>query len=498
MFRFLRQKILIKGSVFCSLLLFLICNACRVGPAYCPPEPEAPEEWKTSISNIESTPYRENWWEIFDDDRLNELEQTAIENNPTLYIALERVVEARALAGVKKADLYPHINLNPSFYDAGLLFKQFVPSGVSLPTPTTLSDVFRVHAMLYSIFLSTSYEVDLWGKIRGQYESAVYSAEAQLQDYYTSLLTLTSDLAGHYFQLRSLDAQLDYLNATIENYQRDVDLLRSRFEKGIANLVDVTNASLQVTNAQANHEDAFRLRRIEENAIAVLIGRIPSEFCLEHNPLICPPPLIPPGLPAMTLMQRPDIAEAERKMASEHVLIGVAYASFLPSLKLTSYLGFASPDFKQFLRWISRLWAFGVSAGEPVFDGGKNCANLRAAWARYREASGTYQQQILVAFQEVENALNNIEMQSRQSNYLLQSVESSEKTFMLSSNRYQKGLVNYLEVVDSERAKLGAQLSYISLQGARYISTVQLIKALGGSWPMQPPEEDTECQTMQD
>lgn len=480
MYRFLRHKIFAVVAAVCGMQLLWLCHGCRVGPKYHPPEPEVPSEWKTSVSDEEVAYYRENWWEVFDDEKLDELEQEAIENNPNLYVALERVAEARALACVKKADLYPHIDLKPNFFDAGILFKLFAPTGI--PNPTSLPDVFRIHAMLYNLVLSTSYEVDLWGKIRGQYESAVYSAEAQLEDYYTSLLTLTTDLAGHYFQLRTFDAQLDFLKLTINTYQRDVDIIRSRFDKGITNYVDVSNASLQVTNAQANYENTRRLRRIEENAIAVLIGRAASEFCLEPNPLVGSPPAIPAGIPATVLLQRPDIAEAERKMASEHVMIGVAYASFLPSLNLTSYLGYLSPDFRQFMRWISRLWVFGASANEPIFEGGKNVANLRIAWAKYREASGAYQQQVLVAFQEVEDALNNIETQATQAGFLQDSVKWSEQTYSLSKNRYQKGLVNYLEVVDSERAALNAELSLISIQGARYLSTIQLIKAIGGSW----------------
>lgn len=471
-----------KAAIFCSMLLCVLLNGCRVGPTYHPPVAEVPLDWKAPAAAVAATPYVDDWWEIFDDEALNCLEQQAVFNNPNLYVSLERVVEARSLAGIRKADLFPQVNFNPGFSDTGQLFKLFLPGNV--PATTGLPDIFRIHQMQYNLLLNASYEVDLWGRLRGQYESALYSAEAQLQDYYTSLLTLTTDLASHYFQLRSLDAQLDYLQDTIVSYQKDVNLVRARFNSGLVNFIDVTNASLQVTNAQANYADTLRLRTLEENAIAVLIGQIPSDFSLAHNPLKNVPPLIPAGMPAAVIMQRPDIAEAERIMASEHVMIGVAYASFLPSLSLTGALGYSSPDFKQFLRWISRYWSFGANANEPVFDGGSNTANVRAAWARYREASGTYQQKVLTAFQEVENALNNLEMQSKQINFLAESVRSSEKTYALASNRYQRGLVNYLNVVDSERAKLNTQLNFIVLQGARFISTVQLIKALGGSWQM--------------
>lgn len=470
------------------LLLFLF--GCHVGPKYHPPLPDVPEEWKAPPSTLQPTAYFACWWEVFNDEKLNSLEQQAVANNPTLYIALERVLEARAIAGIKKADLYPQLDLSAKYNDSAQLYQFFLPPGVVIPNVDKVSPFFRIHQFLYALQMNLSYELDLWGKLRGQYASALYSAEAQQQDYYVSLLSLTAELANHYFQMRTFDAQMDYLQATVDSYQKNFQLVKTRFDKGLINYGDVANASLQVTNAQSNYEETARQRRIEENAIAVLIGEIPSDFSLEHDPLALPPPVIPAGVPATILAQRPDIAEAERNMAAQHQLIGVAYASFLPSLSLTGALGYSSPDFGQFLRGMSRYWAFGANSRESIFDGGRNCSNLREAWARYREASGEYQQTLLTAFQEVENALNNLERQDKQAQFLASSVRSSEQVYRFSSNRYNKGLVNYLDVIDSERAKLNVQLNDIGLLGARYLSTIQLIKALGGSWEMT---EMTEC-----
>ncbi|MBA3815562.1 MAG: efflux transporter outer membrane subunit [Parachlamydiaceae bacterium] len=471
-------------SYFHYLILIFLFVGCQVGPKYHCPLPEIPDDWKAETATIVPTPYYACWWEVFNEEQLNTLEQLAVANNPTVYIALERVLEARAVAGVKKADLYPQLDLNGKYSDTGQLFQFFLPPGVLIPNANKISPFFRIHQFLYFLTASLNYEVDLWGRLRGEYASALYSAEAQQQDYYASLLSLTAELANHYFQLRTFDAQMDYLQATVDSYQKNFQLVKARFDKGIINYGDVANASLQVTNAQSNYEDTARQRRIEENAIAVLIGTLPSEFSLESNPLAYPPPVIPAGVPATIIAQRPDIAEAERNMAAQHKLINVAYASFLPSLSLTGALGYSSPDFGQFLKGISRYWTFGANAREPLFDGGRNCANLREAWARYRVASGEYQQTVFKAFQEVENALSNLERQDKQSKLLSSSVKSSEDVYRLSSNRYKKGLTSYLEVIDSERAKLNVQLNDIGLLGARYLSTVQLIKALGGSWEM--------------
>lgn len=477
-------KSFIKIYLLSSFILILLLTGCRVGPKYHPPSPEPPEEWKSTSPTSTPTPYFACWWEVFKDEKLNNLEEQAVANNPSLYIALERVLEARAIAGVKKADLYPQLNLNARYSDSAQLYQFFLPPGVVIPNIDKVSPFFRIHQFLYLLKMDLNYEIDLWGKLRGQYASAVFSAQAQQQDYYASLLSLTAELADHYFQLRSFDAQMDYLQATIDSYQKNYQLVKNRFDKGLINYGDVANASLQVTNAQSNYEETARQRRIEENAIAVLIGVIPSEFTLEYDPLQLPPPKIPAGVPATILAQRPDIAAAERNMAAQNRLIGVAYASFLPSLDITGALGYSSPDFRQFLRGISKYWAFGAEAKEPVFDGWRNISNLRESWARYREASGEYQQTVLTAFQEVEDALNNLERQDKQGQFLASSAESSEQVYRLSNQRYNKGLVSYLNVVDSERAKLNAQLNEIALLGARYLSTVQLIKALGGSWEM--------------
>ena len=176
------------------------------------------------------------------------------------------------------------------------------------------------------------------------------------------------------------------------------------------------------------------------------------------------------------------MARAEREMAAEHALIGVAYAAFLPQISLTGALGYQSPQLNAFLSSRSRLWAIGANASQPILDGGRNIANLDAIWARFLETTGTYQNQVLIAFQEVEDALSNIEWQAKQYESLQKSVTSAKLTTELSSERYKRGLVNYLDVVDSERAELEVEITAINLLGQRYLSAIQLIKAIGGGW----------------
>lgn len=465
------------------ILLFIVVSGCRVGPNYEAPSVCSPQEWKASPRKIAESPQVENWWDVFDDEVLCRLEIQALENNPSLKQALARVVEARSLVEVSRAALYPQVTLNPSYSDTGQLFKLYLPQGVaSLPLANPNLSVYRIHQYQYVLPLNLSYEIDLWGRLRSQYEATVYDAQAQEEDYLNIMLTLTTDIASNYYQLRLLDSQIDILRKTVEERNTNFLLNNSRYVKGVSNALDVAIASLEVSNTESSYYDALRQRALVENVIATLLGLSPADFCLEANPLQREPPVIPAGLPSDVLLRRPDIAEAERKCASQNAEVGVAYASFFPSLSLTGALGYSSPDLSQFLKWLSRLWSLGINGTQTVFDGGRKEADTINAWARFIEASYGYQQQVLTAFQDVENALNNLELQSKQYDSLASSTESAKTRNRLSLQRYQRGVANYLEVTDSENSALTAELSLVNMQGQRYISTVQLIKALGGSW----------------
>jgi multidrug efflux system outer membrane protein len=463
-----------------------------VGPHYDPPGGQLPEQWKNGSVESSSPPQVQYWWEIFEDPFLNELELQAVNNNPNLYIALERVFEARAQTGVVAANLYPQLTLDPSFINSGVLFlPQFPPALLSSlgaagggAVGTALSKAnapFRVHQRQYLLPLNMSYEVDLWGQLHDQVDAASFNAEAQADNYLNALITLTADLATSYFQVRMLDAEILYLEETLKTRAKNLNLTKARNSQGLVNYLDVTQAEVDFYNVKANIDDAVRLRGIAENQVAVLIGMLPTDFQLAANPLEGDPPQIPAGLPSTMMLRRPDIAAAERAMASEHALVGAAYASYFPSLSLTGTLGFLSPDFSHFLRWISRLWSYGANMSQMVFDGGRIDCNLQLAYARFRQASGAYQQQVLTAFQEVEDALKAIEQYHKQEEHLQQVVVSASRATRLSTNRYVTGVAIYLEVMENERLELQAKINWINTLNARYLATIQLIKALGGT-----------------
>ena len=470
--------------IACLISFFsIVCGGCRLGPTYQSPYVETPEEWKSAPScpnDQASIPF---WWEIFNDDTLSCLEQQAIVQSPQLFAALDRVAEARAIVGVDRSSLYPHLNLAPTYSDSAQLFKLYLPPGFGTAPGASFPTIYRIHQFQYTMPLNMSYEIDLWGKLRGQYDSAVYSAQAREEDLQSALLTLTADLAVAYYKLRALDAQLSIAEYHVSLMRNALQLTQSRFKKGIVNEQDTLTAEQNLSNSEAAYYDISQQRAIEENAIAVYIGTPPSLFHLDRTPLTSLPPNICPNLPSEVLLQRPDIRAAERTAAAQHAMIGVAYASFFPSIQLTGALGFSSPDLVQFLSWKSRLWGLGASAAQTVFDAGRNKSNLDLQYALFNEASNDYQQQVLIAFQEVEDSLVTLEMETKQYRSYQISAEAANKRTQLSSNRYQKGLSNYLEVINNEVLKTEADSTLVNMQGLRFISTIQLIKALGGTLP---------------
>jgi multidrug efflux system outer membrane protein len=467
------------NRVSIALIALIFTVGCRINSPYEIPEIEAPDGWKNKPPQVEEAPEVEIWWEVFNDPILNDLEEQAVKNNPNLYVALQKVCEAWAVSGVTKSSLYPSLFLYPFYSDSGELFKLQTPP---IPGVNQNRSVFRIHSMEYLLPLTARYEVDLWGKLTSQYEASVFTAESQEYAYDATMLTLTSTLATNYFQMRSLEAQTIVLKDSIAAFQKAYDLTKDRFDKGYSPLSDVTQAGLQVTNAEAQYYDTVRQRNLLVDAIAVLTGQPPASFCVDILPLEGCPPSVPVCLPSDVLLRRPDVSQAERQAESEKQLVGAQYASFYPTLNLTSTLGFLSPDLHDFLSWKSRLYELGGYGTQMIFDGDKTVSNVNAEIARFSQASATYQAQILAALQDVEDAMNNLQFQSLQGGSLEKSVEFADKTLKLTQNRYFHGLVSYLEVTTAEQNLLTAQISLINNRQARFVSTVQLIKALGGSW----------------
>lgn len=464
------SKIRTRLVILIPIAALFFGSGCNVGSKFYPPYIETPQMWKNSAF-VSDACYRDYWWEVFNDPLLDELERELLSKNYDLEMAVNRIQEANALVKAAKAELYPQLYLNPSYSNEGVLYESY-SDGV----------IVRAHEVLYLLPFSLSYEADLWGKIRSRYQAAKENLEGQIEAYNAIMLILTADLASVYFQLRTTDSQIDLLEATIQNREKSLKINRSRYESKIIDYSDVTRASLEVSNAIAEHREIVRIRAELENRLAVLIGSPASEFCFEHYPLQGSPPEIPAGIPSEVLLRRPDIAEAESLIAREHYLVNSAYASFFPSLSLTAGAGSSSPHLRYFLKSRGRLWAFGANASQMIFDGGRLSADLAIQEARFREADAGYRQQVLRCFEEVEDALSNLENYAKEFDAISNAVEWANKTYRIANNRYKTGVTSYLDVVISQREQLASQITQNNLQGLRFVSTVQLIKVIGGGW----------------
>ena len=449
-----------------------------VGPDYRPPTNEVPSAYKAADLGAwkEGRPLDDvpkgNWWEVFADSALDDLESQAVIANQELKAAVARVDQARATARVARSELLPSLTLEP-----GGNRQRFSPNQVPSFGPLT-ANTFRAP-------LDLSYEIDLWGRVRRGFESARADAQASLAAFYNVLLTLQADVAQNYFALRALDAEIATVTGTVGLRQEQVRLVRSRFEGGIGSELDVARAETELATTEAEAASLAQRRAELENAIAILVGGNPSSFRIsalatnEWNPQ---PPGIPAGLPAELLERRPDVAEAERQLASANARIGVAKAAFFPVLSLTSSGGFVSGDIDSLFKWDSRTWSIGPSLSLPIFAGGRNRANYKRSQAAFEEAIARYRQRVLVAFGEVENSLAGIRYLTDQAAAQQRAVANARRAAELATDRYRSGIVSYLEVVDASRDALQTERANAQLAGQRLITTVHLIRALGGGW----------------
>ena len=452
----------------------------------------------------------DHWWQVFEDPLLNELEEQALTSSYTLWAALERVIQARSLAAEHFSPLLPHLNFSPSFNRSGSLVQNPFPNGLlggttKTKSPTKLSSLdklaalastlnttassqtkipadFRFTQTQYLFPLNLTYEIDLWCQLHNQFYASVNNAQATYQAYLGVLLSLTADVAISYFQVRGLDAQLKVVEGNIRVRQKAADLAQLRYNAGIIVYLDVSRAKVELARAQSDRDDAKRLRGLQENLLATLIGTPPSIFSVAENPLTIPPPVIPTGIPSELLSRRPDIAEAERNLAASYREIGVAYANFFPSLNLNSALGFQSPFAHELFSWRSRLWQVAMQCVQTVFDAGYNEANYQNAQSIFRESLANYEETVLEAFKDVENALVDLRGYADRALDLAVAVKYARITLELAQMRYDRGLTYYLDVVDAERQLLETEQNAVIVLGERYVSTVMLIRALGGGW----------------
>lgn len=452
---------------------------CVLGPKYQQPGASTPAAWRWKPVENPSTPaLGTHWWEDYNDPDLNALQQRAAEANQGLRRAAARLEQSRAALGLAEADQLPSTS-----FDSSAVRDRRSPNrrlrndkDTDLPTdPLTRSR--------FSLALNTQYELDFWGRVRRATEAAKAHLESQQAARQTVALTVAADVARLYFEIRSLDAEIEALNRSISVRRGFLTASKTRIAGGIGSEADVSRAETELADAESEGIEVRRNRTLLEHALAVLCGEAPSDFRLAPRNLpLPPPPVPPPGLPSELLARRPDVAEAERLAASKCASIGVAKAAFLPTILLTGAAGFESVDIQNVLSWESRVWSFGPSVSVPIFQGRRNRANLKAAEARYEEAVADYRERALVAFREVEDALANAQFYHQKASAQSQAVESSRRTAAHYDQRLRAGLINFLDVIDSQRSLLKAERSSIQTLARQYETSITLMKALGGGW----------------
>lgn len=454
----------------------VLLAGCALGPNRAAPAVDVPAAWKEGGASAAAAPaFASAWWDAFADAELDAIEGQVLDANPDLQRAMARVAEARALAGLSSAALSPQLSAGGGHVRQRLSANREGAAGAAAE--------FEEHRTGVDL----SYEIDLWKRHRRATEAAGADAQAVAYDFAAVRLTLTADAARHYFQLRALDAERRVLTATLALRRDAAHLQATRQQAGLINEVDVTRARTEVANVEAELHALARGRAQLEHALAVLCGQAPAAFRVAETQATGLPPAVPAGLPSSLLQRRPDIAAAERQIAAAAARIAVAKADFFPRLTLTGSAGLASADLGSLLEGDSRQWSFGPSLYLPLLDGGRNRAALEAAEARFDGASAAYRAVVLRAFQDVEDALSDLGALAAQGDAVDRALASARDTAALAAQRYEKGLSSYLEVVDAQRGALQSERLAAQLRGQRAVTTVQLVKALGGGWKQPGP-----------
>jgi NodT family efflux transporter outer membrane factor (OMF) lipoprotein len=467
----------------CLTCLVLMITACSIGPQYQRPEVRVPAAYKESppvsfkaadgwkAAQPSDDLSRGQWWEVFQDPELNALEEQVDISNQTLAVAEAQLRGARAAIGVARAALFPTVTGTASVIGARQSLNR---PGASNPSSATRAD--------YLLSADTSYEIDVWGRIRHNIEASISSAQASAADLETARLSIHAELAVDYFALRGLDAQRQLLDFTITAFERALELTTNRYNAGVASQVEVLQARTQLENTRAQAIEVGVQRAQFEHAIAILLGKPPADFSIPQAPLTLLPPAIPIGLPSELLERRPDIASAERDVAAANAQIGIAQAAFYPTVTLRSIVGLESSSLTNLFSWPSALWSFGASVVEIAFDGGRRQALTEQARAAYDATVATYRQTVLTAFQGVEDALSTLRILEEEAEQQAKAVQAAEAALLLAINRYKGGITTYLEVVVVQSAALTAETVALDLLTRRMTATVLLIKALGGMW----------------
>jgi NodT family efflux transporter outer membrane factor (OMF) lipoprotein len=464
---------------------FLLLSGCTVGPKYHPPStpPPAAANYKESPVNFHdaegwkvATPQdgmlRGKWWEVFKDPELNALEEQLNINNQTIKQYFQNFMEARALIAQARSQYWPTVSANPAWSrqkSSGTLSNSQIANTGQTST-------------LISFPVDVSWVPDFWGKIRNQVREYQYNAQVSAADLELERLTEQASLAQYYFEIRGQDALQQTLNDIVAVDQKTLNLTQGLYDTGVNDYSSVVQARSTLQSAQASAINVGVARAQYEHAIAVLLGKMATDFSLPVKPLLTAPPPIPVGVPSQLLERRPDIAAAERALARDNAIIGIGYAAFFPNVTLSAAGGFESSTFNRWFSWPSRFFSIGPSISQTFFNGGLYRAELNQYKATYNADLAAYRQTVLTGFQQVEDYLASVRIYSQEIQRQQDAVKSAQEYLDLELPRYQTGLDPYLNVLTAQNTLLFDQQTLVTLQVERMAAAVNLVEALGGGW----------------
>lgn len=461
-------------------------SGCLLGPDYKRPQVELPERFRTqpqtsagpmSASATPSIPAPvalPDWWTLFNDQVLNDVVMQAQKNNADVQIAVARLSQAQALARQAGAALYPTLNLTASGTRAST-GTSVSPSGIGFQTNTT------------QVGLVTSYEIDVWGRVRRNIESATAVAMASQYEEDSVRLTLSALVTNTYLRLRSLDAQIDVVTNSVKTRENSLRVARAKLDGGLVSPIDVSQARAAKAASEANLSELTRQRAIVQNQLGILTGQLQLTLVPVDIRGLPIPPIPPAGLPSTLLESRPDVNRVEQDLTAANARIGVATANFFPTISLTGVFGSQSVDFSAFLSGQSTVWSAGLGLLQPIFNGGSLTARLDFAKAQQQEVLGNYVKVVRNAFGEVSDALVSVSQTLQTERYLTEQVAAATKAQELATVRYEAGYVDYLNVLEAQRVENEANLAFVLNRSLRLQAGVDLFKALGGGWNKPSP-----------
>ncbi|KQV81071.1 RND transporter [Massilia sp. Root351] len=422
---------------------------------------------------------RGEWWLAFNDPALNQLIGEATKANANLAVAAARVKQARAIAGIAEADRIPQVGVGVGAQRARNSAQSLgLPAGSPVAPQTS-----------YTASLTASYEVDLFGRVSSGVDAARSDAASVEATYRSVLLAVQADVAQTYFRLRATDAELATLEQTVRLREENVKVNQRRFDLGDIGEFDLSRAKTELATSRAEAIGLQRTRVTTEHALAVLLGKPAADFTAGVSPLLDSSllPAIPAGLPSALLERRPDIASAQRAMEASNARIGVARAAMFPALNINANGGGAAGTFSEVFKWSSRSWVLGALMSMPLIDGGRNKNNVVRSEAALEESVASYRQSVLTAFAEVEDNLAGLRILSGQTQEIDDALVSARRSADLAQKLYTAGRSSYLDLLDAQRNLASVERAAVQLRGSRAVTTVALIRSLGGGWDAGAP-----------